>query len=161
MSKFYSDVNRNYPNTFPPNACWNESPVLFTSGKMQGAGYIVIIEKTIKFMPQASSALAWSGPTLLLKFDSVFETSTFAVIDADIVFEQAKVKTCEPVTISSSRGVFVKSLSLDAHELTYPSDFFYQSWQFGSSWQTIQNVAAFLTRDLDVTCRAPLTFQSK
>ncbi len=160
LSKFRSDINTGYPNTFPPHACLNpQQPMLFTSGRVQGTGHVVFIEKKIKFASQASSALHWTGPTMLLKFNSVFESSTFAVIDADIVFEHAKVKACTAVTISSARSVFVKSVKLSAHELDIQFNIYYQSWQYGSEKQIVTNPAASLS--LDLSCTAPLTFASK
>ena len=163
MSMFSSIVNTDFPNTFPPHECANTQPVLFTSGRVQGAGYVVFIEKSIKFASQASSALHWTGPTLLLKFDSVFESSTFAVIDADIVFEHAKVKTCTAVTISSARGVFVKSVKVSAHELSFQIKQYYESWQYGSEQQAVTNSASLSSYMKSDACRESksLTLKSK
>lgn len=144
---------------FSKISCPNNKPALFVSGSIRGTGYIALMTKYIRFAPSSSSDLSWSGPTLLLKLSSVFETSTFAAIDADIIFENAKLSSCgsSAVTISTNRGIFVKRVVLSAHEFLYDVGVYYSYKSVNFFYQP----SALLTRITDVMCTASLILESK
>lgn len=106
-------------NIFPANSCTDFNPVMFSSGSVTGSGYVVLVTKRLQI---AKSSVSWSGPSLVLKFSSIIETDIH--LDADIILEHALIGTAlfrdQPsISVTTSRNIFVKSISLQPHEIQY------------------------------------------
>ena len=108
-------------NIFPANSCTDVNPVMFSSGSVTGFGYVVLVRQRLQF---ASSSMLWSGPSLVLKFASVVETDIH--LDADIILEEAIIgpvldQFCDvsSISVTTSRDILVKSISLQPHEIQY------------------------------------------
>ncbi len=139
---------------FSTNACLVGKKVVIASGTIMGAGNVVMIKKHLLF--SSSSSLTWSGPTLVLKFASVLEYSAAVEIDADIVFENAKLRMCaaSPAAIATSRAIFVKSIQISPHEIPYDINIIY----IYKSTSYTYRATAFLSPDF--SCQAPIFLKS-
>ena len=112
----------NFNDLFPINSClFLQHSVMFSSGGVTGFGYVVLDRQRLQF---ASSSMLWSGPSLVLKFASVVETDIH--LDADIILEEAIIgpvldQFCDvsSISVTTSRDILVKSISLQPHEIQY------------------------------------------
>jgi hypothetical protein len=152
MSKFIS----NYMFT-SEDACKNNQPALFTSGHITGSGYIAMIKKNVLFA-SSTAPLVWTGPTMVLKYASTLEYARAVSLDADIIFENAIIKSCAllPAVVSTSRSIFVRDISLAPHEIPYEVDLFYSL--FNS--KLFKQRATALVVPFSA-CSAPITFKAR
>jgi hypothetical protein len=106
---------------FTMNSCTEDiNPVMFSSGSVTGSGYVVLVTKRLQI---AKSSVSWSGPSLVLKSESTIETDIH--FDADIILEEAIIGTvlvCDQpsISVTTSRNILVKNISLQPHEIQYP-----------------------------------------
>ena len=111
-----------FNDLFPINSCLSlQHSVMFSSGSVTGFGYVVLVRQRLQF---ATSSMSWSGPSLVLKFASVVETDIH--LDADIILEEAIIgpvldQFCDvsSISVTTSRDILVKSISLQPHEIQY------------------------------------------
>jgi hypothetical protein len=153
MSSFLTKYMLTY---FSKNACLNDRAARFVSGRITGSGYVAMIKKNVQFAT-SFAPLTWTGPTMVLKYKSILEYSRAVDLDADIIFEDAIIKSCAalPVVVSTLRSIFVRDVLLGPYEIPYPIDIYYVFKSVSFKHSATAVVIPFSA------CNAPITFKAR